>query len=80
MNFLVGILALLFAVVNARRIAQWIRAGEAHLIVSAAGDGLFGGAERAENPIGFWLAITFNAALCVAAIALALWLAFRGNI
>jgi hypothetical protein len=46
--------------VNAWQTLRWMREGEAYLIVSAGGDGLFGRSDRNESPISFWLVIGFH--------------------
>ena len=61
MRYLVGTLLLIVAIVNARRILRWVGEGEAYLLVSAGGDGLFGRADRLDRPAAFWFNIAANA-------------------
>ena len=67
MKYLVGILLLIVAIINARRILRWIGEGEAYLVVSAGGDGLFGRAVRLDQPAAFWFNIAANGLIVIAA-------------
>ncbi len=76
MKYLVGIFCLIFAVINARRIRRWVREGEAYLIVSAAGDGLFSRADRQDQPWAFWFNIAANCLVVTAAALGGIWILF----
>ena len=74
MKYLVGIFFLIFAVINTRRINRWIREGEAYLVVSAAGDGLLGRANRQEQPRAFWFNIAANSLVVIAVGIGGIWM------
>ena len=76
MKYLVGIFFLIFAVINGRRTLQWARDDEAYFIVSAAGDGLFGRADRTERPFAFWFVIAWHWFVVAAAAVGGLWILF----
>ena len=74
MRYLVSFFFLIFAVINARRIWRWIREGEAYLVVSAAGDGLFGRADKLDQPFAFWFNIAAHCVVVTAAALGGLWI------
>ena len=77
MKYLVAIFLLVFAVINARRVTRWVRDGEAYLVVSAGGDGLFGRADRQDQPWAFWLDIAANCLVVTAAALGGIWILFN---
>lgn len=68
-NVVVGI-ALTFGVgFWLAQLARFVRQGEIHLVMSAAGDGLMGQVLRAERPVLFWTILSAKIALMVGALA-----------
>ena len=76
MKILVGLLFIAFAIVNAWRTLREVLEGESHLVVSAAGDGLFGHADKSEEPLAFWFNIAAHGTIVLAAATLGGWIIF----
>jgi len=67
MRYFVGIFLLIFAVINSKRVLRWIGDGEAYLVISAAGDGLLGKADKLDRPTAFWFNIAVNGFVAIGA-------------